>query len=54
MWVGYPDGNRPMHDVGGFTKVTGGSIPALLWREIMEAAHGALPVVGFDQHTGAG
>ncbi|MDQ3981086.1 MAG: penicillin-binding transpeptidase domain-containing protein, partial [Actinomycetota bacterium] len=37
VWVGYPDGAIPMYDVHGI-RVTGGSFPALIWREFMMSA----------------
>ena len=32
IWVGDPSEPRPLHDVAGFSKVQGGTIPALIWR----------------------
>ncbi|HEX2293699.1 MAG TPA: PBP1A family penicillin-binding protein [Actinomycetota bacterium] len=37
VWVGYPQGAVPMYDVHG-VRVTGGSFPALIWRQFMTAA----------------
>jgi penicillin-binding protein 1A len=42
VWVGYPDGAIPMYDVHGI-RVTGGSFPALIWREFMSAALADVP-----------
>jgi penicillin-binding protein 1A len=47
VWVGFADGIRPMHGIAGFSDVTGGSIPARIWRDVMRAAHAGLPVAGF-------
>ena len=47
VWVGHPEGNVPMHDVAGFSRVTGGSIPALIWHDVMAFAHRDLPVADF-------
>lgn len=47
VWVGDPAGNVPMRNVAGFGRVTGGSIPALIWRDVMAFAHEGLPVEGF-------
>jgi penicillin-binding protein 1A len=47
VWVGYPDGTRPMRDVAGFSEVYGGTIPALIWHEFMTEATEGMPVVGF-------
>jgi penicillin-binding protein 1A len=38
VWVGYPKGEIPMHDVEGFPDVFGGSIPALIWHDFMTGA----------------
>jgi penicillin-binding protein 1A len=47
VWVGFPEGNVPMRDVAGYSRVTGGSIPALVWSDVMAFAHRDRPVVGF-------
>ena len=47
VWVGHPEGNIPMHNVAGFSRVTGGSIPALIWHDVMAFAHRDLPVASF-------
>ena len=47
VWVGYPDANIPMYDLAGFSRVTGGSIPALIWRDVMTAAHHDIPPAPF-------
>ena len=47
MWVGFPDANVPMYDIAGFSRVTGGSIPALIWKDVMLAAHKDVPPVPF-------
>jgi len=47
VWVGFPEGNVPMRDVAGYSRVTGGSIPALIWRDVMAHAHRDRPVAGF-------
>jgi len=39
VWVGFADSSRPMIDVAGLDVVTGGSIPAEIWRRVMEIAH---------------
>jgi len=48
VWVGFPDSSRPMIDVAGLDVVTGGSIPAELWRRVMEAAHVGLGLEFFS------
>ncbi|MGH2724734.1 MAG: transglycosylase domain-containing protein [Actinomycetota bacterium] len=50
VWVGYPEGRVPMTNVHGIS-VTGGSLPAAIWRAFMLHA----PVGGtFDEPSGAG
>jgi penicillin-binding protein 1A len=38
VWMGYPQGSIPMENVEGFETVTGGSLPATIWRRFMEVA----------------
>ena len=38
VWVGYPDGARPMRDVAGVPEVYGGTIPARIWHDFMTEA----------------
>jgi membrane peptidoglycan carboxypeptidase len=45
VWLGNDD-NSPMR------KVTGGNLPAQLWREVMEKAHSA-PIAQFQQSDDA-
>jgi penicillin-binding protein 1A len=47
VWVGYPNGTRPMRDVAGFPEVYGGTIPALIWHDFMTEATAGMPVAGF-------
>jgi penicillin-binding protein 1A len=47
VWVGYPDGARPMRDVGGYPEVYGGTIPARIWHDFMTEATVGMPVMGF-------
>jgi penicillin-binding protein 1A len=47
VWVGYPDGARPMRDVEGYSEVYGGTIPAMIWHDFMSEATADLPIVGF-------
>src|SRR5207247_2355314 len=48
VWVGYPRGNISMRNVGGFSAVYGGSIPALIWHRFMSAATTGMPVKTFQ------
>jgi penicillin-binding protein 1A len=47
VWVGYPDGARPMRDVAGYPEVYGGTIPARIWHDFMTDATDGMPVAGF-------
>jgi penicillin-binding protein 1A len=47
VWMGAPEGSVPMENVGGRSRVTGGSFPAAIWRAYMAPAHDGLPVVDF-------
>ena len=38
VWVGYPSGNKPMHNIEGVEDVFGGTIPAAIWHDFMEQA----------------
>ncbi len=46
VWMGSPEGNVPMRDVGGI-RVTGGSYPARIWQAFMGPAMAGQPVVPF-------
>jgi len=47
VWVGHPNGSRPMRDVAGFPEVYGGTIPALIWHDFMTEATAGMPVAAF-------
>jgi penicillin-binding protein 1A len=47
VWVGFPQGEIPMHDIDGFPDVFGGSVPALIWHDFMTAAMANAPVRQF-------
>ncbi len=49
VWVGYPDEQLPMRTQFNGKKVQGGTFPALIWHELMTAAHEGLPVVEFPK-----
>ena len=46
VWMGYPDGNRPMDTVDDI-RVQGGSIPAMIWHDFMTEATRDMPVASF-------
>jgi penicillin-binding protein 1A len=43
VWVGYPRGEIPMHNVEGVADVVGGTLPAEIWHTFMTAALSAAP-----------
>ena len=47
VWVGYPSANTPMHDINGVPSVSGGTIPARIWHDVMSAASADLPAQPF-------
>jgi penicillin-binding protein 1A len=47
VWVGYPKGQIPMVPPLTERKVYGGTFPALIWKDVMLAAHTDLPVKNF-------
>ena len=49
VWVGYPDAERPLQNIGGFSALYGGTIPALIWHDVMTAAMDGQPVEDFVQ-----
>jgi penicillin-binding protein 1A len=50
VWVGDPDAYTPMVSIRGFefSKVQGGTYPALIWKNYMDAAHFDLPAEDWD------
>jgi 1A family penicillin-binding protein len=52
VWVGYPQGRVPMTSVHGI-RVTGGSLPAAIWRTFMLAALDGAPVEDFELPAGS-
>ena len=46
VWVGFPDAQIPMEPPTTDIRVTGGTYPAQIWREIMIAAHQGIEPVG--------
>ena len=47
VWVGHPIGNISMVNTAGYARVTGGSIPALIWHDVMSFAHRDIPPTPF-------
>jgi membrane peptidoglycan carboxypeptidase len=48
VWVGYPTGSRPMTGIYGLKQVTGGTLPADIFRRFMAAALSGAPYTHFD------
>ena len=44
VWVGYPQAELPLLNLGGFGQVVGGSIPARIWHDFMSPALSGTPV----------
>jgi penicillin-binding protein 1A len=51
VWMGYPDGTKPMNSVHGI-RVTGGSFPAEIWARFMQDALKNTPGTPFKQPSG--
>ena len=47
VWVGYPEAERSLTNIGGFPAVYGGTIPALIWQEFMRTAMAEFPIETF-------
>jgi penicillin-binding protein 1A len=43
VWLGHTDGIRPLPVIDGVRDITGGSLPATLWRQFMTAALDGVP-----------
>ncbi len=48
VWIGYPNGSQPMTGIYGLKQVTGGTLPADIFRRFMAGALSGAPVVRFD------
>ena len=47
VWVGFAEGAIPLRGINGVDRVTGGSLPATMWRDVMYAAHERVDVADF-------
>jgi membrane peptidoglycan carboxypeptidase len=43
VWMGYASGSKPMLDFRGFSSIQGGTVPAELWHNYMQAVLGSYP-----------
>ena len=50
VWMGYKT-RIPMHDIGGFSNIYGGGIPALIWHDFMAVATANDPIEDFPTPT---
>ena len=51
VWMGYPTKSQPMNNIYGVASVTGGTIPADIFRRFMSAALSGAPFAKFDEPT---
>jgi penicillin-binding protein 1A len=51
VWVGYPDGATPMETEFGGLPVDGGTIPALIWNEVVSAWDALQAERGVDEES---
>jgi membrane peptidoglycan carboxypeptidase len=54
VWIGYPKAEIPLSYVEGVAGVTGGTLPAEIWRRFMSVATAKLPILSFHQPTFGG
>ena len=54
VWMGYPSGSRPMVNIYGVPQVTGGTVPADIFRRFMEKALSGSSYLVFDQPKSLG
>ncbi len=49
VWVGYPEGRRPMVNIHGLEEVNGRTLPLDIWADYMDEATGASPQLDFPE-----
>jgi penicillin-binding protein 1A len=49
VWVGFKERNRPLTNIRGVGRVTGGSFPAIIWSNYMKAALDSVPPSEFAE-----
>jgi membrane peptidoglycan carboxypeptidase len=49
VWIGYKEANKPLLNIRGVPRVTGGTIPALIWKGFMEPALENVPPSTFAE-----
>ena len=50
VWMGYPQRSKKLHGVEGIARVTGGTLPARVWRLFMDDAMKGQPVKQFPAY----
>ncbi len=50
VWTGYADASHKLHGVEGYPIVTGGTLPALIWKKFMDRALHGRPVERFPSY----
>ncbi len=53
VWVGYKDAQISMRNVHGFSRVYGGTLPAIIWQSFMKKAHEGLVTEDFAKPKNA-
>ena len=54
VWVGYPESEKPLENVEGYSAVYGGTIPALIWHDFMLEATERFPIQDFPEPSFSG
>jgi penicillin-binding protein 1A len=52
VWMGYLDERQKLYNVRGIPAVSGGSLPAVIWRDFMKQATSGSPATPFTEPTG--
>jgi membrane peptidoglycan carboxypeptidase len=47
VWMGYSDKPRSLYNIGGFSVIFGGTVPAITWNRFMTGAMAGQPVIPF-------
>jgi penicillin-binding protein 1A len=49
VWMGYPEGQRPLYNIQGVARVAGGTIPAQVWHDFMAVAMANQPALDWPR-----
>jgi penicillin-binding protein 1A len=47
VWIGWPKAELPLYNIGGFSRLFGGSLPAMIWHDFMASALKNTDIKGF-------